>query len=256
MNGFALGSTLLGTGVEFIEALTIVLAVGAVRGFKSALLGALAAVVLLAVLVGIIGAPLVSVMHILWLQMIIGLFMLLFGIRWLRKAILRYAGLKALHNEAESYQKELERQKAAGKTGGSFDRFAFATTFGGTFLEGLEAIFIVLTFGLSSHSMSSAILGALIATVVVVLLGVAARRPLSTIPENTMKFVVGVMLTAFGSFWLGESFRVTWPQGELSVVYLVATLVLVSLLLVARAKRVVASSQANIDDHSVEVHGR
>lgn len=229
-------SSFLGTGVEFIEALTIILAVGAIRGWKSAVLGGLSAVVVLGILVAVIGAPLVHIMQVRWVQLIVGLFMLLFGIRWLRKAILRYSGLKALHNEAESYQEELERQKAAGQVAQGIDKFAFATTFSGTFLEGLEAIFIVITFGLSTKSMGPAVIGALVAFVVIALLGIALRKPLSAVPENTMKFVVGVMLTSFGAFWVGEGMLVAWPQGDVSIMYLIATLLLLSWILVQRIK--------------------
>ncbi|MDP9728057.1 COG4280 domain-containing protein [Alicyclobacillus tolerans] len=242
MNGFAVLSSFLGTGVEFIEALTIVLAVAAIRGWKNALLGAFSAVLVLAILVTLIGAPLAKVIDLFWVQLMVGLFMLLFGIRWLRKAILRYAGLKALHNEAESYEEEVQRQKAAGEVKPGIDRFAFATTFSGTFLEGLEAIFIVITFGLASHSISSAVLGALIATVVVILLGIIAKQPLSKIPENTMKFIVGIMLTSFGTYWLGESFHVRWPNQDLSIIYLIVTLLLLSYILVTRCKRALRSS--------------
>ena len=200
-------SSFLGTGVEFIEALTIIMAVGAIRGWKSALAGGLSVVVVLGILVTVIGAPLVHVMEVNWVHLI-GLFVLLFGIRWWRKAVLRYSGLKALHNEGESYQEEIERQKGAGAVSQGLDRFAFVTTFSGTFLEGLEAVFIVITFGLSTRAMGSAIFGAIGALVVVVALGLVLRKPLASIPENTMKFIVAIMLTSFGAFWVGEGMNV------------------------------------------------
>jgi Ca2+/H+ antiporter, TMEM165/GDT1 family len=237
LNLYAIGASFLGTGVEFVEALTIILAVGAIRGWKSALTGALTAIVVLGVLILVIGAPLASVVQVFWVQFLVGLFMLLFGIRWLRKAILRYAGLKSLHNEAESYEEELTRQRSAGDVGVGIDKFAFTTTFSGTFLEGLEAIFIVIAFGLRANAMSSAVVGALIATVVVIVLGIALRQPLSRIPENTMKFVVGVMLTSFGAFWVGESLSVNWPQKDVSIVYIIGTLLLFSWLMVTRIQR-------------------
>ncbi|QSO48076.1 COG4280 domain-containing protein [Alicyclobacillus mengziensis] len=229
-------SSFLGTGVEFIEALTIIMAVGAIRGWKSALAGGLSAVIVLGILVTVIGAPLVHVMEVSWVQLIIGLFMLLFGIRWLRKAILRYSGLKALHNEEESYQEEIERQKSAGVVNQGIDRFAFVTTFSGTFLEGLEAVFIVITFGLSTRAMSSAVFGAIGALVVVVALGLVLRKPLASIPENTMKFIVGIMLTSFGAFWVGEGMNVAWPQKDLSILYLAGTLLVMSFIIVQRVK--------------------
>lgn len=235
---YAMGASFLGTFVEFVEALTIILAVGTVRGWRSSLSGALAAVVLLGALVAIIGAPLVAVIQVGWVQFIVGLFMLMFGIRWLRKAILRYAGLKALHDEAESYQKELVKQQRAGQAATTgIDKIAFVTTFSGTFLEGLEAIFIVITVGLSANALQSTILGGAIATVVVVVAGIILRKPMSLIPENTMKFVVGIMLTSFGTFWVGESLAVPWPQKDASIAYMAGVFLLFSWLLVLRCKR-------------------
>ncbi len=246
MNIYAIGASFFGTGVEFIEALTIILAVGAVRGWKSALWGAVSAIAVLGVLVAVIGAPLTMVIQIFWVQTLIGLMMLLFGIRWLRKAILRYAGLKALHDEAEVYKEEMERQRRAGAVASGLDRFAFSTTFSGTFLEGLEAIFIVITFGLSAHNMNSSILGAVMATIVVTLAGMILRSPLAKVPENTLKFIVGVMLTSFGSFWIGEGFGVTWPQNDVSILYIAGTLCLFTWLEVRRCKsKLNGSSQSN-----------
>lgn len=254
MNLYAVGASFLGTGVEFVEALTIVMAVGAIRGWKHALLGAFGAVVVLAVLVAIIGAPLTHVVQLMWVQLLVGLFMLLFGIRWLRKSILRFAGLKSLHNEQESYEEELERAKRAGEVSGGFDRFAFVTTFSGTFLEGMEAIFIVITFGLSAKAMPSAVVGGALATVVVVGAGLLLRRPLAKVPENAMKFIVGVMLTSFGAFWFGESIGVNWPQGDLSIVYLIATLLVLAWILVTRCRR--ALSVAPVETNVTEGVGR
>lgn len=235
-NLYASLASFLGTGVEFVEALTIILAVGVIRGWKSALAGAFTAVVVLGALVAIIGTPLVHIIQIPWIAFIVGLFMLLFGIRWLRKSILRYSGLKALHDEAESYQNELRRQQEAGQVGTGIDGFAFATSFSGTFLEGLEAIFIVITIGLSTNNMEFSIIGAAIATIVILIAGIFLRSPLSKIPENTMKFIVGIMLTSFGAFWIGEGLKVAWPQRDLSILYLIASLLLLSFILVTRCK--------------------
>lgn len=237
MNGFAFGASFLGTGVEFVEALTIILAVGSVRGWKSSLAGAAAAIVTLGVLVAIIGAPLVHVIHVAWVQILVGLFMLLFGIRWLRKSILRYAGLKSLHDEAAAYQEVMERQRKAGEVKQGVDAFAFSTTYAGTFLEGLEAIFIVIAFGLSQNAIPSSIYGAVAATIVVLILGIALKSPLSRIPENTLKFIVGIMLTSFGAFWVGEGLHVAWPQNDLSIIYMIATLLVFSWTQVSRFKR-------------------
>lgn len=240
-NFYAMLASFLGTSVEFVEALTIILAVGAVRGWRSSLSGAFAAVAILIVLVVGIGESLVQVIHIFWVQLIVGLFMLLFGIRWLRKAIMRYAGLKALHDEAESYQEELERQRKAGQTKNGIDSFGFMTTLSITFLEGMEAIFIVLTLGSSSRTANSTlmqytILGALVAVLVVLAAGLILRKPLASVPENTMKFIVGVMLTSFGAFWVGEAVGVEWPQADLSIIYMSVTLLLFSWLTVKRCK--------------------
>jgi len=235
-NLYAALASFLGTGVEFIEALTIILAVGVIRGWKSALAGAITAVIILGVLVAIIGTPLVRIIQTPMVAVIVGLFMLLFGIRWLRKAILRYSGLKSLHDEAESYQEELERQRSAGQATSGIDRFAFVTTFGGTFLEGLEAIFIVITIGLSTNNMTYSITGAAVATIVILVIGILLRSPLTKVPENTMKFVVGIMLTSFGAFWVGEGLKVNWPQTDVSILYIAASLLMLSWILVMRCK--------------------
>lgn len=240
-NVYAALASFLGTGVEFVEALTIILAVGVIRGWKSALLGALTAVVILGALVAIIGTPLVRIIQTPWVALVVGLFMLLFGIRWLRKAILRYSGLKAMHNESDSYQEEVQRQQTAGQVSSGLDGFAFATTFSGTFLEGLEAIFIVITIGLSTSNMKFSIIGGAIATVVVLLLGFALRSPLTKVPENTMKFVVGVMLTSFGAYWVGEGLKVNWPQKDISILYIALTLLVLSWILVKRCKSALQS---------------
>ncbi|WP_051330861.1 COG4280 domain-containing protein [Aneurinibacillus terranovensis] len=236
---YAMLASFLGTSVEFVEALTIILAVGTVRGWKSSLSGATAAIVILVALVIGIGTPLVQIVHIFWVQLVVGLFMLLFGIRWLRKAIMRYAGLKALHDESESYQKELERQRKAGESRGEFDKFGFMTTLSITFLEGLEAIFIVITLGSSStHSnlMYNTILGALAAVGVVLLAGIVLRKPLIKVPENTMKFIVGIMLTSFGAFWVGEALHVSWLQEDMSIVYMSFSLLIFSWITVQYCK--------------------
>lgn len=250
-HSYAALASFLGTGVEFIEALTIILAVGVIRGWKSALAGAFTAVIVLGALVAIIGSALVQVIQVPWVALLVGLFMLLFGIRWLRKAILRYSGLKALHDETESYQEELDRQRKAGQIGSGIDRFAFATAFSGTFLEGLEAIFIVITIGLSTHNMAYSISGALIAIVIILLVGLLLRNPLTKVPENTMKFSVGIMLTSFGAFWIGEALKVNWPQKDVSILYIAATLLVLSWILVTRC-RVTLKTLVDVTQNSVE----
>lgn len=235
-NLYAALASFLGTGVEFVEALTIILAVGVIRGWRSAVSGAIAAIVVLGALVAIIGTPLVRIIQTPLVALIVGLFMLLFGIRWLRKSILRYSGLKSLHNEAESYQDELERQKKAGEPASGIDRFAFVTTFSATFLEGMEAIFIVITIGLSTSNMTYSIIGAMVATVVLLFVGILLRTPLTKVPENTMKFVVGIMLTSFGAFWVGEGLRVHWAQQDASILYIALSLLILSWILVRRIR--------------------
>lgn len=249
MNGYALAASFLGTAVEFVEALTIVMAVGVVKGWKSSLLGMGLAVLVLTALVAIFGLPLLTLAGTGVFQLIIGTLMLLFGMRWLRKAILRYAGLKALHLEDEAYAEELNRQRAHGGPGGKIDWFGFVTSFKGVFLEGLESIFIVLTYGLAAGSLSSAIYGSLLGLVLVVAAGIALRKPLSMVPENTMKFLVGILLSAFGIFWVGEGIGVEWLLEDVSILFIAAGLLAVSALCVAWLKRGRAESRAVISEN-------
>jgi uncharacterized membrane protein len=232
MNTYVIFASFLGTAVEFIEALTIVLAVGAVRGWKSSLSGMSAALLVLAFLVALFGVPLMNMVNMEAFQLIIGILMLLFGMRWLRKAILRYSGLKALHLEDKAFEEELRRQRSHGKTGNKMDWFGFVTSFNIVLLEGIEAIFIVLTFGLAAHSLVSAIAGSIIGLILVVLAGVLLRKPLATIPENTMKFVVGLMLSGFGIFWVGEGIGVKWWHADISILVITMALVLISYICV------------------------
>nr|NNM89931.1 hypothetical protein [Bacilli bacterium] len=236
MNLYTMLAAFLGSGVEFVEALTIILAVGAVRGLKSGLLGALTAIIILGALIAIIGAPLVGIIHLPLVQAIVGILLLLFGVRWLRKAILRFAGIVATHDEAQAFEKEKKKLAAAGEKSQGIDRIGFGTAFAGTFLEGLEAAFIVITFGATAHAMSSAIIGAIGSVIVVILLGVLLRKPLTLIPENTMKYVVGMLLTSFGAFFVGESLGASWPQADLSILYIALTIVVYTLIFVSVAK--------------------
>jgi Ca2+/H+ antiporter, TMEM165/GDT1 family len=230
MNIYVILATFLGTAVEFIEALTIVLAVGVVRGWKSSLSGMTVAVLVLVALVVLFGVPLMNLVSLGLFQLVIGILMLMFGMRWLRKAILRYSGLKALHLEDKAYAEELDRQQSQAKTGNRMDWFGFATSFNIVLLEGIEAVFIVLTFGLAAKSLASAITGSIIGLVLVVIAGVLLRKPLAMIPENTMKFIVGLMLSGFGIFWVGEGIGVQWWHADLSILVITAGLLLVSLI--------------------------
>jgi uncharacterized membrane protein len=230
MNFYVILASFLGTAVEFVEALTIVLAVGATKGWKSSLSGMAIAILLLTALVAVFGVPLMNFVQVSAFQLVIGILMMMFGMRWLRKAILRYSGLKALHLENEAYEEELTRQQKETFDGKKMDWFGFTTTFNIVLLEGIEAIFIVLTLGLAASSLSSAILGSLIGIVVVVIAGILLRKPLAMIPENTMKFVVGLMLSGFGVFWVGEGIGVEWWHEDVSILLLIAGLLLVSVV--------------------------
>ncbi len=246
MNWYVAGASFLGTAVEFVEALTIVLAVLLTKGWRTSLAGASLAVVVLAALVLILGYPLVHIVQLGIVQFVVGLLMLLFGMRWLRKAILRYSGHKAVHDEAKAFARELERQRKSGAGGVGIDGFGALTAFNGVLLEGLESVFIVITVGLSAGALPSAVAGSLVAFVLVVLAGVAFKRPLQTVPENTLKFVVGVMLSAFGTFWAGEGLGIAWWNQDLSIVivmafYLTASLLFVSYLRATRRSAVADS---------------
>jgi uncharacterized membrane protein len=233
MNYYVISASFLGTAVEFVEALTIVLAVGVTKGWKSSLSGMAAAIALLTALVVLFGVPLMNYVHVGAFQLVIGILMMMFGMRWLRKAILRYSGLKALHLENEAYEEELSRQRKESSQGSAMDWFGFTTTFNIVLLEGVEAIFIVLTLGLAASSLSSAIVGSVIGIVFVIIAGILLRKPLAMIPENTMKFVVGLMLSGFGIFWVGEGIGVEWWHEDVSILLLTAGLLLISIVCAA-----------------------
>jgi len=207
--------------VEFVEALTIVLAVGVTRGWRSSLTGALAATALLAVLVLAFGPALARV-PIALLQLVVGVLLLFFGLRWLRKAVLRYAGAIALHDEASIYAKQTRLLAAAAGQPERIDWIGFTTAFKSVTLEGLEVVFIVIALGATGGALVPASLGAALAGVLVIGGGLAIHRPLSTVPENTLKATVGVMLSAFGTFWTGEGMHVAWPGADLILPALVA----------------------------------
>jgi uncharacterized membrane protein len=212
----------LASMVEFVEALTIVLAVGAVRGWRSAWAGAVAAALLLAVLIAIFG-PGLTHFDVPLFKVIIGTMLLLFGLRWLRKAILRASGVVALHDEDKIYARETEAlRQSPGTTSGAIDIGAATAAFNGVFIEGVEVIFIVLAVGAAGGpaKLLDAVLGAAAAAVIVVFLGLIARKPLSQIPENALKFVVGILVSAFGTFWTGEGLHLVWPGGDWATVVL------------------------------------
>lgn len=213
----ALTAAFLASLVEAVEALTIVLAVGAVRGWRPALTGTGAGLALLALLVLALG-PLLDRVPLHALQLVIGVLLLLFGLRWLRKAILRSAGVIALHDEAKAFAREEASLQAAERSNEAhLDWIAGITAFKAVVLEGLEVVFIVIAVGAGRGLLVPAAAGALAACLVVLLVGVVVHRPLARVPENTLKFGVGVMLSAFGVFWTGEGLGVDWPGQDLAI---------------------------------------
>lgn len=234
---FLILTAFLASAVEMVEALTIVLAVGVTRGWRSALIGTASATVALTVVVAAVGPALVRI-PIDHLRLVVGALLLIFGLQWLRKAILRASGYKALHDEEAVYRAELAEARAAGQvTRAGMDWYAFTLSFKGVFLEGLEVAFIVLFFGGAQGSIPLAALGAAAAIVLVGLAGVLVHRPLSMVPENTMKFTVGVLLTTFGTFWGAEGAGAVWPGGEGAIVAVLALIVAVSLGFTALMRR-------------------
>jgi len=220
--GAAMLASFLASLVEFVEALTIVLAVAVVRGWRSALAGSALALAALLALVLLIG-PALARMPQARLQLAVGTLVLLFGMRWLRKAILRAAGAIALHDEDAAYAGELAAQRRIGQAGAAWDAVAIATSFKITLLEGAEVVFIVIAVGAAGEGLlAPASLGALAALVLVIALGAVLHRPIAAVPENTLKFAVGVLLSAFGTFWTGEGMGLAWPGGDGSILLLIA----------------------------------
>lgn len=234
---FLVASAFLACAVEMVEALTIVLAVGLTRDWRSTLSGVGVAVVALAAIVAALG-PALTLIPIDDLRLVVGGLLLIFGLQWLRKAILRASGHKALHDEDEAFARETAEARAAGsERRAGLDWYAFTIAFKGVLLEGLEVAFIVLTFGSAQGSISLAVAGAAAAVVVVVAVGVVARAPLSRVPENSMKFAVGVMLTTFGIFWGAEGAGADWPGGDAALPVVLLFVVLLSLGLVSTLRR-------------------
>jgi uncharacterized membrane protein len=222
----------LASAVEMVEALTIVLGVGVVRGWRSTLIGAGSALVVLAVLVAALG-PALSHIPIDVLRLVVGALLLAFGLQWLRKAILRSSGYTPLHDEDEAFRSEREQAAAAGtEMRAGLDWYSFTVAFKGVLLEGLEVVFIVISFGSAQDALGLAAAGAAAAFVVVVAAGVLAQGPLSRVPENTIKFAVGLLLTSFGCFWGAEGAGVEWPGDEVSLLGVIAFFVVLSFALV------------------------
>jgi uncharacterized membrane protein len=214
-------SSFLASAVESVEALTIVLAVGITRGWRSTMIGTGAAFAALAVVVAALG-PALTALPLSVLRVAVGGLLLVFGLQWLRKAILRSAGWKALHDEDAIFREEAEQARMAGAAAGTgLDWYSFTIAFKGVLLEGLEVAFIVVTFGSNQGSIPLAVVGAAAAVLLVAGTGVAVRAPLARVPENAMKFAVGIMLTSFGTFWGAEGAGVSWPGSDLALLVLI-----------------------------------
>jgi uncharacterized membrane protein len=229
-------SVFLACAVEAVEALTIVLAVGYTRSWRSTFIGVGAALIVLAALTAALG-PALTALPINALRVVVGGLLLIFGLQWLRKAILRAAGLKALHDEEQAYEEERRAARAAGTADRGFDGYSFLIAFKGVLLEGLEVVFIALTFGANQHNVGLAAAAAGAAVLVVTLGGVAVHAPLARVPENTLKFVVGVMLTSFGTFWGAEGAGAHWPGSDASLLAIVPATLAVAMTMVALLRR-------------------
>ncbi|MBS1679622.1 MAG: hypothetical protein JST08_19800 [Actinobacteria bacterium] len=238
-------SVFLACAVEAVEAFTIVLAVGTTRRWPSALGGVGAGALLLAVLVAALG-PALTALPLGVLRVVVGGLLLTFGLQWLRKAILRAAGAKDKHDEEAIFRAE-EEEAAAVPVAEGFDGYAFAISFKAVLLEGLEVAFIVLTFGANQHDVGLAAVAATAAIVAVLAAGLALRAPLARVPENGMKFVVGVMLTSFGVFWGAEGAGADWPGGDASLVPLVVVVGLAALAMVAEVRSRAAGGDSGVE---------
>ena len=234
---FLVASAFLASAVEFVEALTIVLAAGVTRGWRSSLTGLGAATLALAIIVAALG-PALTLIPIDVLRLVVGGLLLAFGLQWLRKAVLRASGYKALHDEDAIFAREAaEARSATGGERAGLDWYGFTLSFKGVLLEGLEVAFIVLTFGSTQGSIWLAALGAGIALVLVAVVGFLVRAPLTRVPENTLKFAVGVMLTTFGTFWAVEGAGASWPGDDASLPVVLAFVIVLSLASVALLRR-------------------
>ena len=221
----------IASAVEFVEATTIILAVGVTRGWRAPLYGTVAAALTLAVIIGTLGVTIVTVVPEHALKAFVGALLLLFGLRWLRKAILRFAGIVALHDEERIYLKEVAELRAQGLRKTGFDRIGAVVAYKAVLLEGTEVAFIVIAFGAGgAAALNAAILGAIAAGILVIALGAALRTPLTMVPENWMKFGVGAILSAFGVFWFAEGLGAEWPGDALSILPILGAFLVASWL--------------------------
>ncbi len=226
----------LASAVEFVEAFTIVLVVGVTINWRSAIAGAIAAAATLAILIAIFGVALVEYVPIDILRLVVGVILILFGLKWMKKALLRYSGLKALHDEEAIFEEKMAELRASGSPISTrIQPTAMALSYKSVLLEGLEVAFIVITFGSNATvtngglgGIPSAAIGATVAGLLVILLGALVRAPLKQVPENTLKFVVGIMLTTFGTFWTIEGLQVAWPLSDAFLLILAAIYLLAS----------------------------
>jgi len=240
----AILAAFLASLVEFVEALTIVLAVGTVRGWRPALLGSAMGTVLLVILVVALG-PLLGRFPLSALQVAIGILLLLFGMRWLRKAVLRAAGVVPLHDEVASYANEAERLRGKGGARALWDTVGVLATFKAVVLEGMEVVFIVIAVGAAGRMLVPASLGAIAALLIVIALGAALHHPLARVPENGLKLAVGALLSAFGVFWIGEGAGLGWPGGDLAIPGLIAGFLGAAFLAVRLARGAAAVAAAS-----------
>jgi uncharacterized membrane protein len=226
-------SSFLASAVEFVEALTVVLAVGVTRQWRATLLGAAAAIVVLTALIVVLGLTIATLVPIELLRLVVGAVLIVFGLQWLTKAILRSAGARASRNEVANYGRELAALTAEPPVpGNGLDWISFTVAFKGVLLEGLEVAFIVVTFGAAGGQLVPALIGAGLAGLGVLGVGAAVRRPISRLPENQLKFGVGLMLVSFGTFWAGEGIGIAWPADDVSIVLLLTGYLAVALLAV------------------------
>ncbi len=231
----AVTAAFLASIVEVVEAFTIVLAVGTTRGWRPAILGTLAALGVLAAIVIVLG-PALQFIPIHILQLIVGVLLLLFGMGWLRKAVLRAAGVLPLHDEAETFAEETAALKSQAGAPNTLQWIAGIAAFKAVLLEGLEVAFIVIAVGAGKGLLWEASMGALAACVLVLVVGVLVHKPLARVPENTLKFGVGIMLSSFGVFWTGEGLGVEWPGADLILIPLAGSFFLAGLLFTKMAR--------------------
>jgi uncharacterized membrane protein len=245
-------ASFLACSVEMVEALTIVLAVGVTRGWRSALMGVGAGLVVLAVVVAALGPSLVNFVPLSVLQIVVGALLLIFGMQWVRKAVQRAAGLRSKHNEDQIFEDEISELRGGVVAAGAMDWTGFVVSFKGVFLEGLEVAFIVLTFGANSGKFGLTAAGAMAAFVLFSGIALVVHRPLSRVPENTIKFTVGLMLISFGTFWSGEGIGIDWKLSDGTILVAIAVYSLVAFGMVELLKRRSLARRVNVGSANLE----